>query len=111
MRGRFGRLKLRQRLVCRQEGFEDFQILLRLLIGRKMAAFLEKDDLRTGDGVRHAPRSQRSDVHIVAARLDQGREVKTRELWREIEILGGLLDGAPDRGDEAKSPRVRDMGV
>src|SRR5258708_7014986 len=88
-----GCLGLAQRcLVGGEEGLEDFEVLLGLFIGRQMPALLEENDLRAGDGVRHAPCRERCDIHVVAAGDDQRREAKTRELGREIEILGGLLD-------------------
>ena len=76
-----------------------------------MAAFFEKHQLRAWYGVRHAPRGQRRDIHVVAAGDDQGRKVKSRQLGSEIEILGGLRNGAAHRGHKAEISHVREIGI
>jgi hypothetical protein len=94
-----------------EEGFENLQILVGFLVRGKMPALLEKYELRTRDGMRHAPCGERSDIHVVAAGDDQGRKVKYRELCGEIEVLGGLPNGLSDRRHEAEISHVRKVGI
>src|SRR6202041_1401284 len=80
-----------------QKAFQYLLILFGFLVRGHVAAFLEKYQLRPRYGVGHAPRGERRDIHVVAARDDQGREAKSRQLCGEIEILGGLLNLTSDR--------------
>ena len=98
-------------IVVEQESVDHCDVLIGFFVVGQMTAFLEPDELRSGDGVGHCPGDVGSHVQIEAS-LDHKRgEVEVRHLRSKVEVGNGLRDSFASGRGGAKVESIGEVSV